>query len=266
MNRSVLSFRRLLHRTLPAFVLFAGLSLLPATQAEAGGLPSPHELHHDVRDTISSLFRSLSRVPVSIHLHDRHLEVFLGGYEYYRPHRHRHAVYRFPVWVGDDVYYRPYSYCNGRLYGHDSHRPRLWVEWGSLHSGHWCNHCHGYFPARHGHFKHRYRDRYDRHDYDRYDRYRGYHRHHSGCGHYRSDRHHGYHRHHSGCGHYRSDRHRGYHRDDRHRRYDRDDRHRRYDRDDRHRRYDRDDRHRRHDRDRHHDHQGRGHDRKGHRG
>jgi hypothetical protein len=47
------------------------------------------------------------------------VEVYEPYYErtvYFRPHRHRHAVYTFPVAVAHGYAYQPYQYCEGRLF------------------------------------------------------------------------------------------------------------------------------------------------------
>jgi len=41
---------------------------------------------------------------------------YFTGRSYYAPHHHYHAAYRFPVWVNGAVAYRPYSYCDDRLF------------------------------------------------------------------------------------------------------------------------------------------------------
>ena len=38
---------------------------------------------------------------------------------WYRPHNHRHVVYRFPVYTDFGVVYRPYTYCGDHLFRHD---------------------------------------------------------------------------------------------------------------------------------------------------
>lgn len=42
---------------------------------------------------------------------------------YYRPHRHAHRIYMFPVFDGHDHVYRPFHYCDGRRFSVDYHRP-----------------------------------------------------------------------------------------------------------------------------------------------
>jgi hypothetical protein len=52
-------------------------------------------------------------------LYTREREVFspyFAGQVYYRPHHHDHIVYRFPVLVNGVVVYRPYYYCENRLF------------------------------------------------------------------------------------------------------------------------------------------------------
>jgi len=41
---------------------------------------------------------------------------YYAGSAYYGPHRHVHSTYRFPVWVGQTVAYRPYAYCGDALF------------------------------------------------------------------------------------------------------------------------------------------------------
>lgn len=133
-------------------------------------LPSPHELHREVREHVHDVLRHLERVPDHIErAHERQLQVFFGGREYHRPHRHEHVTYHFPVRIDGHISYRPYSYCDGRLIG--SARPQLWIDWGRTDAGSWCDRCRGHFPRNHGHFDHdrSRRDHYDRREY-RHDR------------------------------------------------------------------------------------------------
>jgi hypothetical protein len=56
--------------------------------------------------------------PRIIHHHDvQRYEPYYERVEYYRPHRHRHAVYVFPVYVHGRYVHRPHHYCGGRLFG-----------------------------------------------------------------------------------------------------------------------------------------------------
>jgi hypothetical protein len=166
-----------LHRSVVAATLLFAAGGLAAAPARADH-PSPLRLHREVRAHVHDVLRHLGRIPDRIERrHRAHLEIFLGGREYYRPHRHDHEIYNFPVHVGGGVEYRPYSYCRGEIYGAARERPYIWVEWGRDGHGAWCDHHRGYYPRAHACFR-TVRDRYDgyhRDDrygrYDRYDRY-----------------------------------------------------------------------------------------------
>lgn len=41
---------------------------------------------------------------------------------WYRPHRHRHVVYRFPVYTDFGMVYRPYTYCGDHVFYGDGFR------------------------------------------------------------------------------------------------------------------------------------------------
>jgi hypothetical protein len=208
-----------LHRSVVAATLLFAAGGLAAAPARADH-PSPLRLHREVRAHVHDVLEHLVRIPERIERrHRAHLQVFFGGREYYRPHRHDHDVYNFPVYVGGGVEYRPYSYCRDEIYGPVHERPRIWVEWGRDGHGAWCDHHRGYYPREHSCFRPvrgRYDDRrYDRHDrYDRYDRRyrdsdrrydRRYDRRHDR---YDDDDHRGRRR---GRGHHRHDRHCGHH-------------------------------------------------------
>ena len=52
-----------------------------------------------------------------------------AGRVYYKPHHHRHVVYRFPVLVSGAVAYQPYYYCGSDLFLNASIRlPRLAIS------------------------------------------------------------------------------------------------------------------------------------------
>jgi hypothetical protein len=178
-----------------ALVSLGALAGLVSAAPARADLPLPHEIHREVRAHVHDVLRHLLYVPDRIERHHRqHLEVFFGGRDYYRPHRHDHSTYFFPVWVGEEVEYRPYVYCDDRLFQtvqYRQPRPRIWRDWGHDRDGAWCARHRGYFPRQyHGCFRH---DRVVRHSaprYDhrghrdhRYDRGRAPHRHHAGCGH-----------------------------------------------------------------------------------
>ena len=54
------------------------------------------------------------------------------GSIYYRPHRHYHAVYRFPVYTDAGWTWKPHDYCNGDLYRgrerHHNHQVRFSIR------------------------------------------------------------------------------------------------------------------------------------------
>lgn len=211
------------HHCTTRTTLWAGLALASAaTFATAGAaradLPTPFQVHREVHGHVIDLLRTLDRIPDRIERHhQRHLEVFFGGREYYGPHRHHHVTYRFPVWVGGLVDYRPYVYCGDHLFERTISRPRFWTDWGQAPHGAWCSHHGGYYPHAHACFRPRfeerrhrydYNPRYDRRSYDRrYDRYRD-HRCDDRCDHRRERRHdrrwdrRDGHVHHPGCDHW----------------------------------------------------------------
>ena len=168
MNR-VPAVRR--HR-LSVAALFAAGVLFASTGARADFPfpPSPRELHHEVRGLVHDVLRTLDRIPVEIHAElVGDLSPFLAGNVYFAPHRHYHETYSFPVWIDGAVYYRPYVYCNHRLYGDYGARPQFWSGWGQASQGHWCEHHRAYYPTGHACFHAQYRRPYGsgyRPDYD----------------------------------------------------------------------------------------------------
>jgi hypothetical protein len=54
-----------------------------------------------------------------MHVHHPYHDDYYTGRVYFRPHRHFHVMYTFPIWTGSTVAYRPFAYCNGRLFEHD---------------------------------------------------------------------------------------------------------------------------------------------------
>ncbi|HLF56794.1 MAG TPA: hypothetical protein VI942_08115, partial [Thermoanaerobaculia bacterium] len=130
-----------------ATLITAGALLVPAA-ATAQHLPSPREVHREVRSHVHDALRQLRYVPQRIHRdHRSHLDVFLGGRNYYGPHRHYHSTYRFPVWVGGSVAYRPYDYCGDALFGSPGVRLQLWSDWGRDRHATWCDDCRSYYPS-----------------------------------------------------------------------------------------------------------------------
>lgn len=142
-----------------AGVLFAS----PAVRADFPFPPTPHELHREVRSLVHDVLRTLDRIPVEIRGgHVGHLEPFLVANTYFGPHRHHHATYSFPVWIDGRVDYRPYVYCNSRLYGTYGARPQFWSGWGVESHGRWCGHHHAYYPTAHACFRPQYQRNYGR--------------------------------------------------------------------------------------------------------
>jgi hypothetical protein len=50
------------------------------------------------------------------HRYGRDYRPFFVGHTYFRPHRHRHAIYVFPVRTRHGIVYREYEYCRGDLF------------------------------------------------------------------------------------------------------------------------------------------------------
>lgn len=163
MNRS-LAFRRRTFST--AALLVAGvLVAAPAARAEFPFPPSPREVHHELRGLAHDVLRTLGRIPVEIHREvSAELGEFLIGSVYYGPHRHYHSTYSFPVWIGSEVDYRPFVYCNSRLYGSYEARPQFWSGWGEPTQSRWCDHHHSWYPTAHACFRTHSRPQY-RNDY-----------------------------------------------------------------------------------------------------
>lgn len=48
--------------------------------------------------------------------HAPRYDSYYWGRDYHEGHRHFHPIYLFPVYVDNDLVYRPYAYCNDDLY------------------------------------------------------------------------------------------------------------------------------------------------------
>jgi hypothetical protein len=71
----------------------------------------PRHAHDHVR--VQRVFR----VPQQIHRRVRaQYRPYYEGAVWYRPHRHAHTVYHFPVLTPNGYVYRPHEYCQGGLY------------------------------------------------------------------------------------------------------------------------------------------------------
>lgn len=148
-----------------AALLAAGaLFAVPAARADFPFPPTPREVHREVSGLVHDVLRMLDRIPLEIHGEFAgDLNPFLVGNVYFGPHRHYHETYSFPVWIDGAVSYRPYIYCNHRLYGdygNYSSRPQFWSDWGEASQGSWCDHHHAYYPTSHACFRPQYRQQY----------------------------------------------------------------------------------------------------------
>ena len=105
----------------------ATLAMTPSP-AQAG-LPSPIDIHKRVHKRVVKDVRRVLEVPRKIHhSHVNAFKSFYHGRSYYGPHKHHHAVYRYPVYYGGHVSYRPYHYCNDSLFiTHHAPLPRIYV-------------------------------------------------------------------------------------------------------------------------------------------
>ena len=97
--------------------------LLSAAPAEAGNRHRHRGQRHGHHACVQGSHGHGARfdVPVRIYAggYPRYREYYRGA-AYYRPHRHEHAVYYFPVRVATGVIYQPHYYCGAELYaGHD---------------------------------------------------------------------------------------------------------------------------------------------------
>jgi len=74
-----------------------------------------HGDHH--RRVVRIDRRERFRVPARILRHDeRRFRSYFVSSAYYRPHRHRHYVYEFPVWTPRGYVFRTHDYCDGALF------------------------------------------------------------------------------------------------------------------------------------------------------
>ena len=78
--------------------MLTALLVAVAPAAEAGVVRGPIEVHRGFHERV------------------RNHGVRYVGRAYYRPHHHYHRIYNFPVVVGGVVSYRPYDYCDDRLF------------------------------------------------------------------------------------------------------------------------------------------------------
>ena len=106
----------LIRRTLPMLgILIAIFTLLPTDSVARDRHSYPHErVFRHAHRMHERVFR---RIPHRIYFSSRaHYRPYYSGRTYFRPHHHYHVAYRFPVYVGGTVVYRPYTYCGEHLY------------------------------------------------------------------------------------------------------------------------------------------------------
>ena len=104
-------------------VLVAALALFPvAALAHGKGNGHGHGKHgKHGRHGHPGKHQGYAAYPVAVPrviVHKQHgwYDPYYAGSAYYGPHRHAHYSYRFPVWVGQTVVYRPYAYCGDSLF------------------------------------------------------------------------------------------------------------------------------------------------------
>jgi hypothetical protein len=118
-------------RLLPIALALGALLLTPAMAGHRDhrqhrhhdrGHQRPHHVrlkhgHHKFRHHPSAHFHRRFVAPPTIRsAHFKTYRPYYHGRMYYRPHRHEHAVYYFPVRTRVGYAWRPHSYCNGKLY------------------------------------------------------------------------------------------------------------------------------------------------------
>lgn len=90
--------------------------------------------HHRARYGIDTRRYDRFELPrVIVRADTRRYDRYYNNDFYYRPHRHRHSVYNFPVRIDGHWVQRPYEYCDGALFvsGHVTiERPRFSLSFG----------------------------------------------------------------------------------------------------------------------------------------
>jgi hypothetical protein len=104
---------KLFRRALPILGILATTFAFLPTQSLAHDYP--HErIYRHMHRRHEQVFR---RVPHHIYYSSRvYYQPYYSGRVYYRPHHHYHVAYRFPVYVGGGVVYRPAYYCGDHLF------------------------------------------------------------------------------------------------------------------------------------------------------
>jgi len=101
--------------------------LLGASPAEAGhghhgnhgnhGNPHWKHGHGEYRRSYRPVFVVPSYIPAPRVVE---YQPYVVQRAWYRPHNHRHVVYRFPVYTDFGVVYRPYTYCGDHIFSPDN--------------------------------------------------------------------------------------------------------------------------------------------------
>lgn len=104
---------KLFRKALPILGILVTIFAFLPTQSLARDYPHDRIRRHMHRRH-EQVFR---RVPHHIYYSSRvYYQPYFYGRTYYRPHHHYHVAYRFPVYVGGGVVYRPSYYCGDHLF------------------------------------------------------------------------------------------------------------------------------------------------------
>lgn len=102
-----------------------GAAAVTATDAEAHGRHGHHKKHARAHVVVPGNAVRVAPVIVPRRIHPTAVAVYRPYYAdrvWYTGHRHFHSMYRFPVATSYGVVYRPYAYCDDRVfegYGYD---------------------------------------------------------------------------------------------------------------------------------------------------
>ena len=131
---------------LAAAILAAGLIAFPspAQARDYHGKQRGHRKHVARHDGHRNNYQ---HVPRRFRAHERRAyHQYYRGRSYYRPHRHHHEVYRFPVYLRGRIIYQPYAYCGDQVFfQRPTPLPRLafgvsFGNWGVGYSSGSCRH------------------------------------------------------------------------------------------------------------------------------
>lgn len=103
---------RRLGAVLAAAAIAAVLGASPADAHPRRG-HGGHKLAHRHHHVVHGRFAVPHRIPV----HRAHVySPYYHHRVFFKPHRHFHFVYHFPIYTAYGVVYEPYSYCDGVLF------------------------------------------------------------------------------------------------------------------------------------------------------